>query len=257
MSTVSRLANKTVLVTGATSGIGVEIARVCVEEGATVAVAGRNHQRGKAVAAELGPQAAFVPLDVSQEPSWQEAFDQLKQEFGRIDVLVNNAGIMAPGGIADTSVDGFQQTMMTNAGGVFLGCQYAIADMASRGARGSIVNVLSTTALKTSAWTLAYGASKAASLSLTKSVALHCAESGYDIRCNAVLPGVVMTPMVEGVVSTAPDREAALAQLSAQHPIGRMLEAREVAMAVMYFASDESSGVTGTHFAVDGGMTAA
>ena len=254
---MSRLANKTVLVTGATSGIGAEVARVCAEEGAKVAVAGRNHHRGEAIAAELGPQAMFVPLDVSRESSWQAAFGQLKQDFGDVDVLVNNAGIMTPGGVADTSVATFQQTMMTNAGGVFLGCQYAIAHMVSRGARGSIINVLSTTAVKTSAWTLAYGASKAASLSIAKSVALHCAESGYDIRCNAVLPGVVMTPMVEGVVSAAPDREAALAQLATQHPIGRMLEAREVARAVVYFASDESSGVTGTHFAVDGGMTAA
>ena len=104
---------------------------------------------------------------------------------------------------------------------------------------------------------MAYGASKAAALSLTKSVALHCAESNYNIRCNAVLPGVVMTPMVEGVVAAAPDREAALAQLASQHPIGRMLEGREVAAAVVYFASEESSGVTGAHFAVDGGMTAA
>ena len=84
---------------------------------------------------------------------------------------------------------------------------------------------------------MAYGASKAAALSLTKSVALHCAESNYNIRCNAVLPGVVMTPMVEGVVAAAPDREAALAQLASQHPIGRMLEGREVAAAVVYFAS--------------------
>ncbi|MEM6300575.1 MAG: SDR family oxidoreductase [Pseudomonadota bacterium] len=254
---MSRLKDKVVLVTGATSGIGTDIARACAEQGGIVAVAGRDKNRGEAVARELGEPAVFIPLDVSNESAWTAAIDQLSKSFGGIDVLVNNAGVMTPSGVEDTSLDLFQQTMMINAGGVFLGCKHAIANMRSKDKGGSIVNVLSTTALKTSAWTMAYGASKAAALSLTKSVALHCAESNYNIRCNAVLPGVVMTPMVEGVVAAAPDREAALAQLASQHPIGRMLEGREVAAAVVYFASEESSGVTGAHFAVDGGMTAA
>ncbi|MEL7045718.1 MAG: SDR family oxidoreductase [Pseudomonadota bacterium] len=251
------MSNRVVLVTGATSGIGVEIARACSAQGASVAVTGRDSIRGKAVAAELGDSAEFVQLDVAQEASWKNALDRVGERFGGIDVLVNNAGVMTPGGVEDTSLDLFQNTMMINAGGVLLGCQFAIADMLSRNGRGAIVNVLSTTALKTSAWTLSYGASKAAALSITKSVALHCAEQNYDIRCNAVLPGVVLTPMVESAVSATPDREAALAQLESQHPIGRMLDAQEVANAVIYLASDESTGVTGTYFAVDGGMTAA
>lgn len=254
---MSRLENKRVLVTGATSGIGVDIARRCAEEGARVAVAGRNRERGEAVVADIGGQAFFVPLDVSSEASWGEALSSVVAELGGLDVLVNNAGVMTPCDVENTSLELFRDTLMTNAGGVFLGCRTAIAQMKSQGSPCSLVNVLSTTALKTSAWTMAYGGSKAAALSITRSIALHCAEQGYEIRCNAVLPGVVMTPMVENVLAAAPDRDAALAGLTASHPIGRLLTGTEVANAVIYYASDESSGVTGSHFAVDGGLTAA
>ncbi|MGV6808148.1 MAG: SDR family oxidoreductase [bacterium] len=253
---MGRLSNKVVLVTGATSGIGIDIARRCVEEGAKVAAAGRNAERGEAVAAELGDNAVFVQLDVSSEDSWQATMQKIVDTFGRLDVLVNNAGVMTPCDVENTSVDLFRDTIMTNAGGVFMGCKLAIAQMKTQNAPASLVNVLSTTALKTSAWTLAYGASKAAALSVTKSIALHCAQAGYDIRCNAVLPGVVMTPMVENVLNASPDREATLAALVADHPIGRLMTGTEVANAVIYYASEESSGVTGSHFAVDGGQTA-
>jgi 3(or 17)beta-hydroxysteroid dehydrogenase len=254
---MGRLANKVVLVTGATSGIGVDIAQRCIEEGALVGVAGRSAERGQAVVAKLGDRARFIALDVASEASWQEAITNVIDCFGRLDVLVNNAGVMTPCDVENTSVELFQQTMNTNAGGLFIGCKLAIAQMKQQGEPASLVNVLSTTALQTSAWTMAYGASKAAALSITKSIALHCAQMGYDIRCNAILPGVVMTPMVEGVLNAAPDREAALANLTESHPIGRLIEGREVANAVLYYASEESSGVTGSHFAIDGGQTAA
>ena len=254
---MGRLTDKVVLVTGATSGIGVDIAQRCIEEGAFVGVAGRSAERGEAVAEKLGDRAHFIALDVVSENSWQEAIDRVVDCFGRLDVLVNNAGVMTPCDVENTSLDLFQHTMSTNAGGLFLGCKLALAQMKEQGTPASLVNVLSTTALKTSAWTLAYGASKAASLSMTKSIALHCAEMGYDIRCNAVLPGVVMTPMVEGVLNAAPDREAALANLTESHPIGRLIEGREVANAVLYYASSESSGVTGSQLSVGGGQPAA
>ena len=254
---MSRLQNKVVLVTGATSGIGTDIARRCVEEGAKVAIAGRSVERGEAVSAELGNNTIFVQLDVASEESWQQAIDLVVKKWGCLDVLVNNAGVMTPCDVENTSVDLFQQTVMTNAGGVFMGCKAAIGQMKKQNTSAALVNVLSTTALKTSAWTMAYGASKSAALSITKSIALHCAEQQYDIRCNAVLPGIVMTPMVENVISVSPDKEAALAALIASHPIGRLITGDEVANAVIYFACEESVGVTGSHFAVDGGLTAA
>ena len=253
---MNRLAGKVVLVTGGTSGIGVDIARRLVEEGAIVGVAGRNEARGNAVAAEFGDRACFIALDVSDEESWRVAVETMLNKFDHLDVFVNNAGVMSPGDAEATTLEQLRDTLMTNTGGVFLGCRAAIGAMKCQDKPGSIVNVLSTTAVKTSAWTLAYGASKAAALSINKSVALYCAAQGYPIRCNAVLPGVVMTPMVEALLSAAPDREAALADLTALHPIGRLLQGVEVANAVVYLASEESSGVTGTEFAVDGGCLA-
>jgi len=258
---MTRLADKVVLVTGGTSGIGVDIARRCLEEGARVAVAGRNQDRGQAVANSLGGDALdgkvmFVSLDVSNEQSWINAISAVVECFGGLDVLVNNAGVMTPCDVENTSFELFQNTIMTNAGGVFLGCKHAIEQMKTQGKPASLVNVLSTTALKTSAWTMAYGASKSAALSITKSVALSCAENKYSIRCNAVLPGVVMTPMVENLLAMSADADAQLAGLLASQPMGRLVEGEEVANAVIYFASEESSGVTGAHFAVDCGMTA-
>lgn len=253
---MARLAGKVVMVTGGTSGIGIDICRRVAEEGAKVAVCGRNAERGEAVASSIGDAAQFVALDVSDEQSWSAAIELVFGQHGALDVLVNNAGVMTPSSIEETSADLFRSIVMTNAGGILFGCQQAIAAMKQSQGQCSLVNVLSTTAVKTSAWTLAYGASKAAALSMTRSIALHCAEQQYPIRCNAVLPGVVMTPMVEQLLDAAPDREAALAGLVSSHPIGRLVTGTEVADAVVYFASDESTGVTGTHFMVDGGMTA-
>ncbi|MEM8661487.1 MAG: SDR family oxidoreductase [Pseudomonadota bacterium] len=256
-STVSRLANKVILVTGATTGIGVAIARRAAQEGGSVVVTGRDRAGGIAVAEELGHDAEFIELDVDEERSWAKAISEVIDRFGALDALVNNAGVMSPNSIESVDLAQFEATMRTNAGGIVLGARAAIAVMKSAQRSCSIVNVLSTTAMKTSAWTLAYGASKAAALSVTRSIALHCAEQNYSIRCNAVLPGVVMTPMVESLLEGAEDREQALAGLTATHPIGRLLQPVEVASTVVYLASDESSAVTGAHIAVDGGMTAA
>jgi len=254
---MARLENKIVFVTGATSGIGIDIARRCMEEGASrVYVAGRNAQRGEQVVTDLGERARFVSLDVASEDSWISAIDCVIDESGHLDVLVNNAGILTSRNVENTELSLFERLVMTNAGGVFLGCKHAIKVMKAKEAPSSIVNVLSTTALKTSAWTMAYGASKAAALSLNKSIALHLAEQQYPIRCNAVLPGVVKTPMLEDMLADSEDPEGTLAAIVASHPIGRLLEGEEIANAVIYFASDESSGVTGTHFSVDGGQTA-
>ena len=253
---MGRLNEKIVLVTGATSGMGIDIARRCVEEGAHVAVCGRNQQRGVAVAENLGERAHFIELDVTREASWQKGFAEVVDKFGGLDVLVNNAGFAQLGSIEQLGLDALNQTYMTNAGAIFLGCKLAIAIMKRQGRKASIVNNLSATALKPGSMTTAYAASKAAALSLTKSIALHCAEQKYPIRCNAVLPGMVMTPMVsETLLAGLSEAEAnaALEQMIATHPIGRMIEGEEVANAVVYLASDESTGVTGTHIAVDGG----
>ncbi len=251
------LADKVVLITGATSGIGADIARRFAEEGAVVLLSGRSEERGAALQRELGERAEFLRQDIAEEADWQRVMATIRQRWGRLDALVNCAGVMLPGDIENCDYDTFQSTLRTNAGGVFLGCKYAIELMKDNPDGAALVNVASTTALKPAPWVTAYAASKAAILSLTRSIALHCAGAGYTIRCNAVLPGVVRTPMLEPLLAAAGDPEAALAELAATHPIGRLVEGREVAEAVLYYASERSSGVTGSHLAVDGGQTAA
>ena len=253
---MGRLSEKVVLVTGATSGMGVDIARRCIEEGARVAISGRNQELGVAVAERLGEGAHFVPLDVTSEDSWQRGIEEVVYRFGSLEVLVNNAGFAQLGNVEQLELEALNKTYMTNTSGIFLGCKHAIAVMKEHGRESSLVNNLSATALKPGSMTTAYAASKAAALSLTKSIALHCAEQGYLIRCNAVLPGLVMTPMVSDTLLAGlseAEADAALEQMIATHPIGRMLEGEEIANAVVYLASDESTGVTGTHIAVDGG----
>lgn len=252
---MNRLQGRLAIVTGGTSGIGADIARAMTAEGAAVIVTGRNEARGLALARELGDSAHFVAHDVAEETSWARVMVKAAS-LGDLDILVNCAGVMTPVDIEQTSYNLWLDTMRINAGGVFLGCKAAIAAMKAHGRPSSIVNVGSTTALKTAQWVFAYGASKAAALSMTRSIALHCAQSGYRIRCNAVLPGVVETPMLAPILEGSPDRAAAIEQLKSLHPIGRLLTGQEVANAVLYFASEASSGVTGTHICVDGGQTA-
>lgn len=250
------LTDKIAIVTGAASGIGADIARLLVEEGASVVLTDIDREGGEAMAAELGESALFLRQDVSSESDWDRVMSEVEDSYGRLDILVNNAAMVRTTTIEDTDLELFRSSFMTNAGSVYMGCKRAIALMRKHGEPASMVNIASTTAVSTAAWTFAYGMSKAAVLSMTKSIALHCAASGYNIRCNAVLPGVVMTPAVQQVLDASPDPDATLAGLVATHPIGRLLEGREIAAAVRYLASDESSGMTGAHITVDGGQTA-
>ncbi|MGV6806391.1 MAG: SDR family NAD(P)-dependent oxidoreductase [bacterium] len=255
---MNRLENKVVLVTGATSGIGITIAQCCAAQGAYVAVAGRNAERGTAVVEGIGERSLFVQLDVTDPSSWQQAIATVVEWQGRLDVLVNNAGVMSSTNIESTDLDAYRWMMDANVASVQLGCQLAIAQMKSQDTPASLVNVLSTTSIRTSAWTLNYGASKAAALSMTKSIAAYLAEQRYAIRCNAVLPGIVRTPLLDALLPpglTDEEKQAALAKMAEERPLGRFIEPEEVAYAVVYLASEESSGVTGAHFSVDGAAT--
>ena len=244
------------IVTGGASGIGAHIVRALHAAQARVVIADLNVERGTALAQELGKDTTFIALDVSDEVGWSTLIADAESRFGALRVLVNCAGMMVSLDVEQTDWQTWHKTMNTNAGGAYLGCKHAIAAMKTHGEPAAIVNVASSTALKTAPWVMAYGASKAAVLSLTRSVALHCANSGYAIRVNAVLPGVVETPILDPILNAAPDRAAALAELEALHPIGRLLTGEEVASAVLYLAGESASGITGTHIAVDGGQTA-
>jgi 3(or 17)beta-hydroxysteroid dehydrogenase len=178
-----------------------------------------------------------------------------EKAFGPLDILVNAAGISIPAPIDGASFDHWKQTMAVNADGVFLGCRAGVASM-RRGSGGSIVNISSTLGLRGGAPFPAYSASKGAVRMLTKSVAIRCAEQGWNIRCNSVHPGATETPMVEPYLQIAGSRDKGLAMLASAHPMGRVGQPEEVANVIVFLASDEASFVTGVEIPVDGGFCA-
>jgi 3alpha(or 20beta)-hydroxysteroid dehydrogenase len=252
---MGRLDGKVALISGGAEGLGAATARLFAAEGARIVVGDVQFEKARALAAELGEAVAAVPLDVTVRESWQGAIDTTLSTFGRLNILVNNAGISQPGTIEDTSDELWRRTMAVNLDGVFYGCQTALDPMKAAGQPGAIVNLSSMLALRPGAPFLAYCASKAAVAMLTKCVALHCAKSGYPIRCNSVHPGAIETPMLERYLElmSGVSREAAYQSFAANHPMGRCGEPEEVARACLYLASDESSFTTGAELTVDGG----
>jgi len=244
---------KVVFITGAASGIGAATARLAAARGARVVLADRDVRRGTEIAGEIGNNALFLELDVSSDAAWQAVLSTVRERFGKLDALVNAAAINPSTNIVDTSIEDWRRAFSVNADGVFLGCKYGVRLMIETNVAGAIVNVSSPMGVKPWATLIAYSASKAAVLNLTKSVALYCAQQGTGIRCNAVIPGAVHTAMMERFLETVPDREETLARLAANQPMGRLVTAEEVAEAILYLASDGSPFVTGAVLPVDGG----
>lgn len=244
-----RLRNKVAVVTGAASGIGEAVARRFAAEGARVLLTDLNVAEGERIATELGGEALFLRQDVSDPADWQALAALVRERFQRLDVLVNNAGILLPGSIEQTTLEQWQRLMRVNADSVFLGCQTAVALMKEGG--GSIVNMSSIAALAARDDYLAYGASKGAVAALTRSVAVHCRRAKYRIRCNSVHPDGVMTPMTRG--SYPQDMDPALFTID-HDPMNRACRPEDVAGAVLYLASDESRAVNGIELRVDSGQ---
>jgi NAD(P)-dependent dehydrogenase (short-subunit alcohol dehydrogenase family) len=250
-----RLAGKAAFVTGGASGIGRAIAERFVAEGARVAVADRDEPGARQVADSLGAAALAVPLDVTDEAAWIAALGTAADAFGRLDVLVNNAGIGPLGTIEKTSLEEWRRVHAVNLDGVFLGCKHVLPHLRRAGG-GSIVNMSSVAGLIGTPTLVAYGSSKAAVRMLTKSVALHCARRRDGIRCNSIHPVFTETPMVEAMVGGAREPAAAREALAAQIPLGRLARAEEVAAMAVWLASDEAALVTGAEFVIDGGLSA-
>ena len=244
-----RLEGKSALVTGGSSGLGNAIARRFVAEGASVVVADIDFANGHALAAELGNRASFAPLNVSLEDDWKRAMDQI----GPIDILVNNAGITTHGSIEDVTLEQFRHEFEVDVIGVFLGCKYGVANMKERG--GSIINMSSLCGVRAQGDLVAYNAAKAAVTHMTKSVALHCAKSGYGIRCNSIHPGVIHTPILDKVLAQVPNPDEVYAGWVSTHPIGRIGKPEEIAAIAVYLATDEAGFTTGGEFRVDGGSS--
>jgi len=248
-----RLQNKVTLVTGAAAGIGAEIATRFAAEGAQVLIGDFDEALGKATADRIcrdGGRARFVPLDVTQETSWLEALNGIRTTEGRLDILVNNAGITKRIPITEMPLSDFESVMAVNVRGVFLGIKHALPLMKAHGG-GSIVNISSIAGLVGHKFTNeTYSTSKGAVTMLTRSVAVRHARD--NIRCNSIHPCTVDTPMVRELFKDPEKKKERLDEV----PLGRIADARDVANAALFLASDEASFITGVALPVDGGLTA-
>lgn len=252
-TTGTRVAGKVILVTGAASGLGWAESRALTAQGARVVMTDINAEAGREHAAELG--ADFLLHDVSDEAAWAEVFARVEDRHGRLDGLVNNAGIAPIADIESTTTDQWRRTMAVHLDGTFFGCRGAIALMRRSGG-GSIVNTSSTTALVGHAPYLAYSAAKGGIRSLTKAVAAHCRSERLGIRCNSIHPGSISTPMVHDAVRRLYDLDLVGAddpeRLRTKLGIG---EPDDVAHLVVYLMSDESKHVNGAELVIDNGDT--
>ena len=256
-----RLTDKVALVSGSARGIGLAISRTFVAEGAHVLLTDIRDDEGRAAAAALGDMAGYARLDVRLEANWLAIVDALVERHGRLDVMVNNAGItgfedgLVAGDPEHLSLDHWRAVFATNLDGVMLGCKHAIRAMRRTGT-GSIINISSRSGLVGIPGAAAYAASKAGVRNHSKSVALWCAEQGMAVRCNSVHPAAIMTPMWDALLGSGPgraDREEAAVR---ETPLRRFGTADEVAALCVYLAADESAYTTGSEFNLDGGLVA-
>jgi len=257
---LARVENKVVLVSGGASGIGAATARLVVREGGKAVLADRDESKGRALAEELGKSALFVTLDVTDEPAWQKAVATAVEAFGGLHGLLNAAGVGVRNSIEDCTLAEYRRVNEINSMGTFLGCKHAIPAMTKsikeQGGGGSIVNISSVLGLRGASYAMAYCASKGAVRSLTKNVALHCAQMKYGIRCNSVHPGYIDTPMIAPRLAGTIDNMTGRQWLEELHPLGRLGKAEEVASMILFLLSDESGFSTGSEFVCDGGLTA-
>lgn len=258
---MKKLQSKVTLITGAARGIGEAIARAFINEGAFVYLSDINDELGAATAAKLGTNAKYLHIDVREESDWIAATNAIIADHGALDVVVNNAGITGfeSGDLVhdpeNASLSAWRAVHQTNLDGVFLGCKYAIKAMRPSKA-GSIINISSRSGLVGIPGAAAYASSKAAVRNHTKSVALHCAEQGLQIRCNSIHPAAILTPMWEPLLGNGPDRAARMAEFVSDTPLRRFGMPEEVAAIAVLLASDEATYITGTELNIDGGLLA-
>ena len=246
-----RLEGKVAFISGGARGMGAAEARLFAQEGAKVVLGDILDKEGRMVEAEInetGGDAKYVRLDVTSEHDWTAAAREAVSTYGKLDILVNNAGIALNKGVEETSGDEWDRIQEVNVKGVFLGTKAVIPIMREAGG-GSIVNISSIAGL-TGMPIAAYSASKGAVRLLTKSTAVQYGPEG--IRCNSVHPGIIETDMTEDLLSSSEGRAMWLAKT----PLGIVASAHDVALGVLYLASDESRYVTGSELVIDGGITA-
>ena len=252
-----RLAGKVALVTGGTSGIGAATVARLAAEGARVIFTGSNAAAAAKVCTDTG--AVFHASRVEDPAAWEPLIERIGSEFGRLDIAFANAGKEAgDGSIESIHFDGWQGVLDVNLTGAMLTCRAAVGLMKANpeGAHGSIVINSSMNAHRAMGNFMAYSVTKAAVVALAKSVAVHCGNQGYAIRCNAILPGVVETAMITNLIEGAPDPAAARAAYQGMSQLKRMGRVEEIAGLVAYLGSDEAAFVSGAEWVIDGATTA-
>ena len=255
-----RLENKIALITGAARGIGKAIAELFHKEGAIVIITDIRDDEGKDVAKSMTDRSEYFHLDVKYEDEWKQAEEYLLKKYGRLDILINNAGITGfletkgPFDAENSDLEAWEEVHKVNSTGVMLGCKYGIKLMKEKG--GSIVNISSRSGIVGIPGAVAYAASKAAVRNHTKSVALYCAEKKYNIRCNSIHPAAIMTPLWDAMLGEGGQRKQFIKFIEAGIPLGHFGDPLDVAYGALYLASDESKYVTGIELNIDGGILA-
>ena len=249
---MGRVEGKVAIITGAASGMGRADAQLLAKEGAKVVLADLDDAQGQLAADELGENAIYLHLDVTEEENWKSVVAQTVKTFVKLDILVNNAGMMTLGNVVDADLESYRKTNAVNNEGVFLGCKHAIPAMVESGG-GSIINMSSVAALHGMSFFAAYSASKGAVMALTKSVAMYCKEQKNGVRCNSIHPDGVKTPMVAKIATgkdTATEQE-----IEEVGKLGNMCEPQDIANLVLYLASNESGFVNGAEMVIDNAAT--
>lgn len=258
------LRGKTAIVTGAGGGIGLEICKALLGEGAVVLGIDIDPAAGDRMATALGPTGApesasanrwqFLAADVTDEALWIGVFAHAESCLGPVSVLVNNAGVIRTTSLEDVSLADWRREVAINLDGVFLATREAIKSMKARG--GSIINIASVAAMAGIYTAAPYCAAKGGVRAFTKAAALHCAHHKYDIRVNSVHPGYIETPMTGKLIEDARNPDKVKAAFAAAHPVGRMGTPADIAAGVLYLAGDLSRFVTGSELVIDGGYLA-
>ena len=247
---MGRVKNKVAVVSGGASGLGLASVQLLAAEGARVVVCDINQAQGEAAASAI-EGAQFERLDVTCEAEWEALIDKVMADLGRLDILLNSAGIVRLASIEDTTEDLWRQINAVGTDGTFFGCKHALRVMKAQGS-GSIINMCSTASIQGGPQIFAYAASKSAIRGMTKSIAVLSAQNGYGVRCNSIHPGNMRTPMLDGVQDIVRAQNPDAAQAMENIWVG---EALDVANMVLFLASDESRAVNGAAMVVDNTTT--
>lgn len=247
-----RLKNKVGLITGAAQGLGKEMAKIMISQGATIVITDINEKSLVETAEELS--CKYMVMDVTKEDQWKNVISNIEKDIGSLNILVNNAGIGGGGDVESTDLESWHLVHSVNLDSVFLGCKFSLPLMRKSG-NGSIINISSMSGIVASHNMSAYNSSKAAVRHLSKSIALHCAKSTNLVRCNSIHPVFTRTAMVQSMIDAAPERNIE-EKLVQQIPLRKLAEPIDIANAALFLASDESSFITGTELVIDGGLSA-